>query len=127
MTLYSYRQKLSVLFVDDDHEVLEAFGGYLETSGVQVTKAANARDAIVAAARLLPNVIVLDVAMPGLDGYAVIHALQARAETSQIPVVLFTGTTSPRIRREPQVRACVQKPCTPNELLGVVRMFGGRA
>jgi CheY-like chemotaxis protein len=65
--------------------------------------------------------------MPVHDGYAVMHGLQARSDTAQIPVVLFTGLMVENIRRTPQVRALVQKPCTPLELLGVVKMLGGRA
>jgi CheY-like chemotaxis protein len=121
------RRKTHVLIVDDDSDTLTCYGHYLRTAGLHVTTAADAREAIVAAARTLPDVIVLDLVMPVLDGYAVMHGLRARSNTSQIPVVLFTGLTIEKIRSAPQVRALVRKPCTPLDLLSVVRMLGRRA
>lgn len=121
------RNKLSVLFVDDDVDVLECFGHYFKAAGVDLTKTTNPREAIATAARILPDVIVLDVVMPEVDGFDVFDALQARRETAQIPVVLFTGFGVRDVSRTRPVCACVQKPCSPKDLLSVVRMFGGRA
>jgi CheY-like chemotaxis protein len=121
-------QRLSVLFVDDDPEVLDCFGLYMRANGVEVDTTTNPREALRRVDRKRPDVIVLDVAMPGMDGYAVIDALQGRADTAEIPVVLFTGRLGPNdAARNTRAQAVVRKPCTPKELLGVVRMFGGRA
>ena len=121
------RNRLSVLFVDDDKDVLECFGHYFRTAGIDLTKTSDPREAITTAAQLLPDVIVLDVAMPQLDGFDVFDALSARRETAQIPVVLFTGLCVTEVSRMRPVSACVQKPCAPKDLLSIVRMFGGRA
>jgi CheY-like chemotaxis protein len=121
------RNRLSVLFVDDDADVLECFGHYFKAAGVDLTKTTDPREAIATAARLLPDVIVLDVVMPEVDGFDVFDALAARRETAQIPVVLFTGLGVQEVSKARHVCACVQKPCSPKDLLGVVRMFGGRA
>lgn len=121
------RSKLSVLFVDDDREVLDCFGRYMEAAGLAVVRAQSGKEAVALARELVPDVIVLDVAMPVMDGFEVVEALQERMETRQIPVVLFTGLPPERMRRAPQIFAQVQKPCAPAHLLGVIRMFGGRA
>jgi CheY-like chemotaxis protein len=118
----SNQEKISVLFVDDNVEVLDSFGRYLQTSGLDVTMTTDPWAAIAKARDIMPHVIVLDVAMPSIDGYAVVDALQQGA-TRQIPVVLFTGLPASRLQNAPGVYACVQKPCTPEHLLGVVRMF----
>jgi CheY-like chemotaxis protein len=120
-------KKPSVLFVDDDVEVLNVFGRYLETAGLDVATSSDPWDAIKVAVRMLPNVIVLDYAMPGLNGYDIVDALQCRRDTAAIPVIFFSGWLREPVRALPHVRAFVEKPCTPQELLGVVRMFSGRA
>jgi CheY-like chemotaxis protein len=121
------RTKLSVLFVDDDAGLLASFGRYLEAAGLDVTAIEDPHAAVTQARERQPHVIVLDMAMPGLDGFAVMSALLRERETAQIPVVLFTALPWEDAFQKPQVRACVQKPCTPKDLLGVVRMIGGRA
>jgi CheY-like chemotaxis protein len=119
--------KLSALFVDDNLDVLECFGRYFETAGVDVAKAADAGGAIATAIHARPDVIVLDVALPGLNGLDVLDALRLRQDTAQIPIVLFTGLPVEDVAQARRVDACVQKPCTPKALLGLVRLLGGRA
>jgi CheY-like chemotaxis protein len=119
-------RKTRVLVVDDEDDIRACYGYYLRTAGLDVTLAANGQEAIVAAVRSQPDVIVLDLVMPMLDGYYVIHDLQTRSDTAQIPVVLLTGLPIDEVRRAPQVRALVQKPCTPQVLLNAVKMLGGR-
>jgi CheY-like chemotaxis protein len=118
---------LEVLFVDDDREVLDSFRLFLETAGLDVTTADNGQDAIDAAVAQRPHVIVLDLAMPKVDGRAILNALQERAETAQIPVVLFTGGITTALPNSSQVRALIQKPCLPSNLLAVIRRVGGQA
>lgn len=117
---------LSVLFIDDDLDVLDAFGRYLEMSGIRTTLATNPREALAQLGTIVPDVIVLDVAMPGVDGFAVVDALRARPDTTDIPIVILTGLPIDRICRDDayrkrRVSACVQKPCSPDELVEVVR------
>jgi CheY-like chemotaxis protein len=119
--------RTSVLFVDDDVDVLGAFGNYLKIAGLDVTTFSDPWYAIEAAVRMLPDVIVLDVAMPGLNGYNVIDALRCRQDMAAIPVVLFSGWPREPTRELPQVRAHVAKPCMPGHLLAIVRMLGDHA
>jgi chemosensory pili system protein ChpA (sensor histidine kinase/response regulator) len=117
---------LSVLFIDDDVGILDAFGRYLEMSGLRVTLATNPLEAIARVGAITPDVIVLDVAMPGVDGFTVVDTLRARPEAAHIPIVILTGLPIERLCRDHvgqdrRISACVQKPCSPDELLDVVR------
>jgi CheY-like chemotaxis protein len=122
------RKKLCVLVVDDDVDVLEALGSYLETTGLDVVTVLDPWEGIKAAVRLLPDVIVLDIAMPGLDGYDVVDALQCRQDTAAIPVIFYSARLREHGEKKTRdVQAYVQKSCTSQDLLGVIRMLGGRA
>jgi CheY-like chemotaxis protein len=120
-------RKLSVLLVDDDPDILECFGYYFRDAGLEVTGMTDPREAIAAASRILPDVIVLDVKMPDLDGFDVIDAIRARPETAAISIVLFTGSLLPGVSGVRQVSACVRKPSTPSQLLALVQMLANRA
>ncbi|MGH2583763.1 MAG: response regulator, partial [Dehalococcoidia bacterium] len=66
-----------VLVVDDDHEILAVVRDVLESEGYKVETAANGEDALAAVARLLPDLIMLDVNMPQVDGWEVLGRLRA--------------------------------------------------
>jgi CheY-like chemotaxis protein len=119
-------RRTSVLLVDDDADVLDAYAQYLETADIEVNAFSDSRDVIDAAARLKPDVIVLDLAMPGLNGYDVVEALQCRRDTGSIPVILFSGWPREPKKESPQVRAYFEKSCMPADLLALVRTIGGQ-
>ncbi|MGH2603837.1 MAG: response regulator transcription factor [Dehalococcoidia bacterium] len=79
-----------VLVVDDDHEILAVVRDVLESEGYKVETAANGEDALAAVARLLPDLIMLDVNMPQVDGWEVLGRLRAAAGP-QTPVVVMTA------------------------------------
>lgn len=79
------------LVVDDDPAIRDILVMNLEAEGMNVQTAENGDDALVLARELLPDLIVLDVMMPGRDGYAVLAELKADSATSEIPVVLLTA------------------------------------
>jgi two-component system, OmpR family, response regulator len=86
---------MNILVVDDDEDIrhiaLLALG---PLGGFDVTLAAGGEEALVAIARRLPDVVLLDVSMPGMDGPATLAALQASPHSRTIPVIFFTATTS---------------------------------
>lgn len=79
------------LVVDDDPSIRDILVTNLEAEGMDVQSADNGDDAVVLAKELLPDLIVLDVMMPGRDGYQVLADLKADPDTSDIPVVLLTA------------------------------------
>ena len=87
-------KKNSVLIVDDVNANITALANILSPD-YTVYAAKNGQDAITAAAQYLPDVILLDIIMPEMDGYAVMAALQGCETTRRIPVILITGLSNP--------------------------------
>jgi CheY-like chemotaxis protein len=79
-----------VLVVDDDPQVHDYLTVELEEAGYDVLSASNGPDGLELAARAVPAVIVLDLAMDGMDGFRVAAELQALPDTARIPIVVFT-------------------------------------
>ena len=125
----SGRRRLRVLLAEDDEGVREGFKLYFETVGLEVHTADDGNAAVRTAKETLPDVIVLDVRMPGLDGHEVTRALRGTRTTSRTPIVLLTGALPPGGTRPDRhgADATVLKPCAPAELLALIRRLGGRA
>ena len=80
-----------ILVVDDTPEIRELLQIHLETAGYQVLVAGNGQEALAAVAALAPDLILLDVVMPVVDGYEVCRRLKADEETAFIPIVMLTA------------------------------------
>ena len=110
-----------VLVVDDEPSVVEVVGLYLRREGFRVSEAGDGQSALAAIAREMPDLLILDVMLPGVDGLAIITRVRARAE---VPIILLTA------RREEADRILglelgaddyVVKPFSPRELASRVR------
>ena len=82
-----------VLIVDDVPDNLSVLHDALDESGYTVLVATNGESALQRAAQAVPDIVLLDAVMPGLDGFEVARRLKARAETAHIPIVFMTGLT----------------------------------
>lgn len=105
-----------ILLVDDDREVLHVNSEFLKGKGYQVKTAASAEEALKAVKDFLPHCIVLDVMMPGTDGYG---ALEQLREMTQVPVLFLTGRTEEADRIRGLTLGAVDyvtKPCSLEEL-----------
>jgi len=80
-----------ILIVDDTPANIDVLRGYLSQQGYRLAIATNGEKALKIANRLLPNLILLDVMMPGIDGFEVCHRLKAQPETKDIPVIFMTA------------------------------------
>ena len=80
-----------MLFADDDPGMRAIVLLNLQAEGFEVTAVEDGEDALREAARLLPDLIVLDVMMPGRDGFEVLRVLKSQPETTAIPVVMLTA------------------------------------
>ena len=83
-----------VLVVDDDPDILKVVTANLVAEGIKVETAANGFEAQARALSGAPDLIILDVGLPGRDGLEVLASLRAKKETADIPVVLLTARTS---------------------------------
>jgi DNA-binding response OmpR family regulator len=82
-----------VLIVDDVPDNLSVLHDALDESGYTVLVATNGEAAIQRAAQALPDIVLLDAVMPGMDGFEVARRLKARPDTAHIPIVFMTGLT----------------------------------
>jgi signal transduction histidine kinase/DNA-binding LacI/PurR family transcriptional regulator/AraC-like DNA-binding protein len=88
---YPGNEQTSVLIVDDDPGILDLHSRLVKQIGLQAITARNGREALEVIERTRPGLILLDLVMPEMDGFAVIEALQDRETTRNIPVIVLTG------------------------------------
>jgi len=113
-----------VLIVDDDADTREMYSTYLTSQGVRVLLAGDGFTATRVATSLHPDVIVMDLSLPRVDGWEATRRLKADRKTAHIPIIALTGRVSDG-RAEWAIDAgCdayVLKPCLPDHLLKEIR------
>ena len=83
--------KKHILIIDDDDMIRRLFGGVLGSAGFEVIYAANGDEGRETARRLQPDLILLDIRMPGSDGYVIARRLREEKQTAHIPVVFLSN------------------------------------
>ncbi|MGH9763908.1 MAG: response regulator transcription factor, partial [Blastocatellia bacterium] len=112
-----------LLVVDDEPNLLLAVGACLRSEGYEVTAVRGGPDALACLAESLPDLIISDIRMPGMDGRALVRHLRASPRTALIPIVFLTAKDQRSDRVEgflAGVEAYVTKPFEPDELLAVI-------
>ncbi len=115
--------KARILVADDDPAVVELVRINLEVHGYEVLTAENGVEAVRKAVMEKPDLIILDIMMPEVDGYEVIHTLKEAPETDQIPIVVLTAYASDAgavVSWMEGADGYLAKPFNPEELLMVV-------
>ena len=118
------RARTLVLVADDSEDNREVYAQFLSLSGFQVEVAVDGLDAVEKAAALKPDVIVMDLAMPRLDGWEATRRIKAAPETADIPVIALTGNADAESKRRIQQAGCsgfLTKPCMPDVLVSEIR------
>jgi DNA-binding response OmpR family regulator len=108
-----------ILIVDDDPETVKFLRLVLERQGYLILEAVNGMQALKAAHSERPDLIVLDVMMPGMDGFEVARSLRNHPDTSSIPILMFTAKTQVQdklVGYESGVDIYLTKPVHPVEL-----------
>jgi len=119
-----------VLVVEDEQDVAELLRYNLTKEGYDVTAAPNGADAVKLARDLVPDVILLDIMVPQLNGWEVCRRLKNDAETRSIPIIMVTG----RVEEGDKVLGFelgaddyVTKPFSPRELIARIRVAARRS
>jgi DNA-binding response OmpR family regulator len=111
-----------VLIVEDDADAREAYDRFLVLNGFRTAVAADGREALRQVASLQPDLVVMDLAMPTLNGKEAIQALRDSRNTSRIPVLVLTAHArdGSETVRTMDCEGFLIKPCAPSELLAEV-------
>jgi two-component system cell cycle response regulator DivK len=113
----SRSQAPTILVVDDDTDARMIYSGYLRAKGWVVVTASDGRAAIDKAMDLIPDAIVLDLAMPRVDGWTALQLLRDSSWTAGIPIVVLTALSEARDQAfEAGCDAYLAKPCPPDVL-----------
>jgi DNA-binding response OmpR family regulator len=121
--------KSIVLVADDDRDILDLLAFRLGRAGYEVVSASDGEEALRLAVERKPDLAVLDVMMPKLDGYEVTRRMRADESTKRIPVILLTARVQEHdVARGFEVGAddYMKKPFSPAELRARVQAIIGR-
>jgi CheY-like chemotaxis protein len=117
--------QVTVLVVDDDHLHCRMVRDLLEVTGYAVIEAADGTEGLAKAEALRPHIILLDLLMPGIDGYEVCRTLKKNPETSAIPVIIVTSSpdvTLDHLAYAAGAVACIRKPFRREALFAVINV-----
>jgi len=113
-----------ILVVDDYQDAREMYAEYLQFSGFRVAEARNGNEAVDQAFALKPDLILMDLSLPGMDGWEATRRLKADDTTKHIPIVALTGHALAGASEGARKAGCdafVTKPCLPDDLVKEVR------
>jgi CheY-like chemotaxis protein len=126
----SPNRQLLVLVVEDYQDAREMYAAYLQFSGYEVAEAVDGVEAIEKAVELLPDIILMDLALPKMDGWEATRRLKSDPRTSHIPIVALTGHALAGHAEGAHKAGCdafVTKPCLPDALVAEIqRMLAAR-
>jgi CheY-like chemotaxis protein len=113
-----------ILIVDDFEDNREMYVQYLNFAGYRVAEAANGHEALEQAFATQPDLIVMDLSLPGMDGWEATRRLKDDERTKHIPVVALTGHAlagHSKTAIEAGCDAFIIKPCLPEDLAAEIR------
>ena len=113
-----------ILIVDDEPFMLRLIQHHLENAGYEMIKARNGREAIEAAIRERPFLVVMDAMMPNMDGFTALRKLKEEPATRDIPVIMLTANPHKFGREEAETSGAAifrTKPFSPTQLLEDIR------
>lgn len=102
-----------ILLVDDEDDILDFLELILEEQGYSVIKASSGKDALAAAQMHHPELILLDIMMPEMDGWEVLKLLKADEEIAHIPVAMLTARTEMKDKIQGLQEGAIDYICKP--------------
>ena len=118
--------KPSILVVEDEQKIRTALRDFLELEGYGVEAVASGEEGIEKLSVLTPDLVVLDIALPGMGGVAFLRQMSGMATASRIPVIVFTARAAMKeFFEDIEVAGFIAKPCEPADLLREIRRVLG--
>lgn len=118
-------KRCTILLVEDAYDSREMYAFFLRAAGYAVHEAADGGEAVAMALEFRPDVIVMDLSLPSMDGLTAIASLSGNPETGAIPVIVLSAHTFPadeQRARAAGAAAFLAKPCAPDHLARTVRL-----
>jgi DNA-binding response OmpR family regulator len=119
-----------LLLVEDDRHSREGYQTYLSNAGFTVHTLGGGADALTFAKGVSPDLIILDLGLPDLDGWEVARRLKSDQDTKDIPIIAFSGRSMQHEQVSALRAGCdvyLTKPCAPDRLLGAIHKLLGLA
>jgi two-component system, cell cycle response regulator DivK len=113
-----------VLLVDDVADNRTVYAMWLTAVGFRIVEAANGQEALEAVVRLRPDVVVMDLSLPQMDGWEATRRIKAAPETRALPVIALTGYALADHAQRAREAGCdlvITKPCLPEDLEKILR------
>lgn len=115
-----------ILVVDDAEDTRDLYGEFLVVAGLRVAMAVDGEHALLKIFALMPDVVVMDLSMPTIDGWEATHQIKTHPRTRHIPVIALTGHVTPELlqrARDAGADTVLTKPCLPETLLEEIERF----
>jgi len=119
-----------VLIVDDYDDNREMYSSYLEFVGLRVAEAINGKEALSKTTELMPDLIVMDLSLPGIDGWQATRSIKEDPQTRHILVLALTGHALEGASESARAAGCdgfLTKPCLPEDLCAEIQRMLGAA
>jgi CheY-like chemotaxis protein len=120
----NFRDQPLVLVVEDYQDAREMYAAYLQFSGFDVAEATDGLEAIEKANQLMPDIVLMDLALPRMDGWEATRRLKNDDRTRHIPIVALTGHALAGYAEGARQAGCdafVTKPCLPDALVAEIK------
>jgi len=113
-----------ILLADDDPRVLQVVSRYLDLEGYDVATAVDGETAVASAVAAPPDLVILDIMMPGIDGFEACRQIRANASTARTPVLMFSALSEESdAARTAGADGLIAKPFSLPDLGEAVRSF----
>lgn len=130
LDVHGERRRPRALLVDDDDDCRELFAWCLRAAGWSVETAGDGEQGLLKAVGWDPDIVVLDLGMPTLDGWGMLACMRSSPTVAHVPVVVCTTRDEADLVERTRDRGCarlVRKPCAPDDLRAVVEAVLFRA
>jgi two-component system phosphate regulon response regulator PhoB len=117
-------EKKKILIIDDEADLVTLYTKFLEAHNYEVISALEAKEGIILAAQKMPDLILLDIKMPGVGGLFAYKDIRYAERTATIPIILISALSKEAIEalaREIKAEGYVHKTCEPAELLSKIK------
>lgn len=119
-----------VLLIEDEPNIIEAISFILSREGWDVATHSDGADALEVIRRTVPDVVILDVMLPGRSGFDILHDMREAAETQGVPVLMLTARGQTKDREQAErygASRFISKPFANTDVLTAVRELVGEA